>query len=219
MFLLNTVISKDENDTKNSETNTKQSASNMVAAAMDADYDLGLDVGQKVLYLIIMLGAIILPSQFTAAWFLASSIFGYFLIVSVIGSLLDKKSKELLQKENAKRFMGMSSRVWNSIVAISLLTFLIIGFFEKFYYTNLIAYPIAFIICYGILTKKATASMKDPDPKRVGSPAWKEANEVVRVPGYYGQWRLYRDKNGNYYENRLGQYVPIPAPVNIKDKK
>lgn len=215
MFLLNTVMSEDEKDTKNSKTSTKPSSSNLA----DPYYDLGQDVGQKVLFAIMVLGAIILPSKLTTAWFLISSILGHFCIVSFFIILLKNKSKELLQKESAKRFMGMSPRIWSRIAGATLLGFMTIDFIKNFNYLNIVVFPIGFLICHGILTKNVTASIKETDPNRVGSKAWKKANRVERVLDVEGQWRVYRDKNGNYYEDHVGNFVAIPAPVSERNKK
>lgn len=219
MLFFNTIISEDEKDTKNAETSTKQSASDMIAAAMAADYDLGRDVGQKVLFVIMVLGAIIVPFKSNTGWFVISSILGYYAIVSIFTALLKKKSEELLQKENAKRFLGMPPRIWNGIVGATLLGFMAVDFIKNFNYLNIVIFPIVFLICYGLLTKNATISIKESDPNRVGSKAWKEANGVERVLDVKGQWRVYRDKNGNYYEDHVGNFVAIPAPVSERNKK
>lgn len=185
----------------------------------DAGYDLGQDIGQKVLYVIMMSVAFFLPSDIALAWFLVSSIFGFFFVVTPFESIFEKRSKALLEKENPKRFLRMSQFVWQLIVFVSLAAFFIADLVNNFSMTSLVGSPFVFLICYGLLTKNATVVVKPSDPNKVGSKAWKEANGVMPVPGVEGQWMVYRDKYGNYYENRLGTFVAIPTPVDINKRK
>ena len=204
-------------DIKNAKTKAKTPDSN----SADMDYDLGKDIGQKMLYAIIMLvGIFLLPAGAGSfpVWLLFSSIIGYFVVVFPVERALEKKSKELQAQENPKRFLRMSKRVWNRIVVISIAVFLIIDQFKEFHMINLGLYPVLLLIAYGLLTKNAAAVSSDTAEER----RWKEENGVERVYDIKHNGKaVWRDKNGNYYSQIGGKYTPIPTPVEviIKDKK
>lgn len=205
------------NDLKRAKSNSTQPSSNLV----DEDYDFGRDVGQKLLFIIMMLVAIILPAEGVIAWFLVSAILGYLFVITVFQVLFKEKTKKLQQQKNARRFLAISPRIWNYIVGLSLAAFFMIDLFKNFDFINLGVYPFVFIIAYGLLTKNATVSKGKGDPKRVGSNAWFEENEVERVFVKDSSRFVYRDKNGNYYEknNIIGQMRAIPTPVEFISKK
>ena len=205
-------------DLKTFSKSAKQPSSNFV----DSSYDLGQDIGQKVLFLLMILVGLLLPSTLAPAWFLVSSILGYLFVITIFKVLFNTKSEKLRQQENAKRFLAISPRIWNYIVGLSLAAFFIIDLFKNFDFVNLGVYPFAFIIAYGLLTKNATVSVGKSDPNRMGSSAWFEANGIERVLVNNDSSRyVYRDKNGNYYEKNglIGQIHAIPAPVEFINKK
>lgn len=212
MGFLNALIGWLKQLVKNFVASLKVPSSNLVTP----DYDFGRDIGQKGLYVIMMLGAFWLPRMYSAAWFLMSSIFGFIIIAIIIMPMLKRKSKELLKKEKAKRFLHMSPRIWNCIVMISLVPFFIADLLIDFYISDLVMFPICLIISYGLLTKNATLISTESDETR----RWREENGVERVYGIKHNGKaVWRDKNGNYYSKAGREYISIPTQVEFTDKK
>lgn len=188
----------------------------------EKDYNLGRDICQKILFIIILIGCINLPIDFSIMFMIAASIGGFCVLYPVFSSLFKKKTKKLLDKKDAKRFLCMPAKIWNWIVGIPLGAFLLFSFIKNFDLMNIATYPIVYICVYAVLTKnvslKYNYSPNAHDPNKIGTKEWVEANGLERIYGV-GADIIYRDKNGNYYNKNTGNYLPIPAPITIKDKK
>ena len=188
----------------------------------EKDYNLGLDICQKTLFVLILVGCVTLPIDFAITLIICVSIGGFCILLPVFSKIFKKKSKALLEKNDAKRFLSMPSKVWNWIVGVPLGAFLIFDFIRNFDFINIAIYPIIFICVYAILTKNVSLKYNyNPnahDPNKRGTKEWVEANGLERVHVAGGDI-IYRDKYGKYYDNNTGSYLPIPEPITIRNKK
>lgn len=202
--------------------NLKEKKSQPSTKFAEKDYNLGRDICQKFLFIIMLAGYFLLPTDFAITWIVASVIGGFCVLFPIFIKIFKKKSEMLLSKKDAKRFLSMPSKVWNWTVAIPLSAILIYDLIKNFDYLNIAIHPILFVCIYSILTKNASLaynrSERAHDPNVVGTKEWVEANGVERVYGM-GSDIVYRDKNGNYYSKNTGNYLPIPTPITIRKNK
>ncbi len=189
------------------------------------EYDFGYDVAQKITFVLTLLILWGLP------WDWGDDQFAMFIFCCIVGrivvmSFLHHKINDIVdlfgRKRKDKRFLNMSESLWKLIVFV-ILTYITIKDMlmprsaEDFFITLpgwIVMYFCGFFIFAG---KTGLVALPD-DPGRVGSPAWKKANGVVKV-GHDLMNPLWRDKNGNYYKGT--GFVPVPPPVHVvnKDKK
>ena len=210
---------------KDAQTFTRSFKAGMIPSSnlVDSEYDYGTDVGRKILFVIMVWVGILMrraPDQALAV-FLGLSIFGTVFLVMPMGMFLKKKTAALREKENAKRFLHMSPMVWHLIVGLYFAGYMIFTLFHGFTIMALFSCFIVFLVSFGLLKGDVgyAPSTGKSGLEKVGSPEWRKENGVERVLVPGSQWAVYRDKNGNYYEDRFGQFAAIPMPVNVQDKK
>ncbi len=185
----------------------------------DKKYDFSLPKsGQIILYIIILY----LSFRFSGATRIGYMLFATipFTFAYVITAFILKKFLPPKKKKASKKAPIFSEKTWQLINLITLAIIFITSFIEEIkndFFSNLITYPLCFIIIYAIITGQAYVTDR-PGSKSAsqrGSNAWKEANGVEKV--YINGNRYYRDHYGNYYSGD-GSYVPVATPVDITQK-
>lgn len=181
-------------------------------------YDFSLDATQKIIFfamIFICISLIKVPGIATVA-ILGITIFGRLLLFTPIQILINTIFGN---KERKHPFMHISHSLWVKIVLVSLLGITVIDTIRQ---GDLFAIPVVLVIdvvAFMLFTKDAgvTFEPEKTDPNKKGTYMWKKVNGVEFVMNNEAGQRIYRDKNGNYYQG--SSYVPIPAPVTIENKK